>query len=117
MYPSLIVLQQCFADDITDMYLYYYPLLMPSTYITYRSRYWSTHDIPNIKSRHNTGIEYAPSLTHWLTVKYFKGFIDGGLLRISQDAGPYRYYEITPNGLRYLHVFAEIEDDLTPDLR
>jgi len=47
-------------------------------------------------------------------VKFIRGLTDQGLLRISYDNGNYRHYEITPNGLRYLKVFAEIEDDLRP---
>jgi predicted transcriptional regulator len=92
-----------------------------STYITYRSRYEIANDIlrivnenPIIKRRHKTGNGYAANLTHWLTVKYLRGLVDQGLLRISHDAGPYRHYEITFKGIRYLYMFAEIEDDLRP---
>lgn len=58
-------------------------------------------------------VGYAAGLTHGLTVKYLRGLIDQGLLRISHDAGTYRHYEITPKGVRFLKVFAEIEDDLS----
>ena len=71
------------------------------------------NDNPIIKRRHKTGIGYAAGLTHGLTVKYLRGLIDQGLLRISHDAGTYRHYEITPKGVRFLKVFAEIEDDLS----
>jgi predicted transcriptional regulator len=94
---------------------------MRSTYITYRSKYEIAYDIlrivndnPIIKRRYKTGIGYAAGLTHWLTVKYLRGLIDQGLLRISHDAGPYRHYEITPKGIRYLQLFDEIEDGLRP---
>ena len=94
-----------------------------STYIANRSRYEIANDIlrivnesPIIRRRHKTGIGYAARLTHWLTIKYLKGLIEKGLLRISQNAGLYRHYEITPKGIRFLEVFAEIEDDLRPDL-
>jgi DNA-binding PadR family transcriptional regulator len=35
-------------------------------------------------------------------------------LLISSNIGPNQRYEITDRGLRYLQLFAEIEDDLTP---
>jgi predicted transcriptional regulator len=90
----------------------------PSTYISYRSRYGIDNDIlrivndnPVTKRRHKTGMGYAADLTYWLTVKYLRGLLDQTLLRISQDAGPYRHYEITPKGKRYLQVLAGIEED------
>jgi hypothetical protein len=46
----------------------------------------------------------------------FLGLAQQDLLRISQVAGFYQRHEITPKGKRYLQVFAEIEDDLRPDL-
>ena len=47
-------------------------------------------------------------------MRYLGGLTNEGLLRISKDGGPHQRYEITPKGLRYLQVFAEIEDDLRP---
>jgi predicted transcriptional regulator len=92
---------------------------MRSTYITYRSRYEIAYDrlrivndSPIIKRRRKTGIASAAGLTHWLTVKYLRRLIDQGLLRISHDVGTYRHYEITPKGVHFLKVFAEIEDDI-----
>jgi len=49
-----------------------------------------------------------------MTVKYLRGLIDQGLLRISYDVGRYVQYDITPKGIRYLQLFEEIEDDLRP---
>ena len=97
---------------------------MPSSKpITYRSKFEIVNDIlrtvlesPAIKRRHKTTIGHATGLAHWLTVKYLKVLVDQDLLCISQGNGPYGYYEITPKGLRYLQMFAEIEDDLKPDV-
>jgi predicted transcriptional regulator len=82
---------------------------MPIT-IRYRSKFKIINDILRtilenlaIKRRHKT-----------TAVKYLKVLIEQDLLRISHDAGPYRHYEITPKGVRFLKVFAEIEDDLRP---
>lgn len=88
----------------------------------HRDRYDIVNDIlqtvsnnPIIKRRHKTGIGYAANLTHWQTVTYLKGLIDQDLLRrISDDLGPYSYYEITPKGERFLQLFAEMEDALRP---
>jgi predicted transcriptional regulator len=35
-------------------------------------------------------------------------------LLISSNTGPSQHYEITDKGLRYLHIFAELEDNLQP---
>lgn len=93
---------------------------MPVT-IRYRSKFEIANDIlrtvlesPAIKRRHKTTIGYGTSLAHWLTVKYLKILLDQDLLRISHGNGAYGYYEITPKGIRFLEVFAEIEDDLRP---
>jgi predicted transcriptional regulator len=87
--------------------------------VTYRSKFEIVNNTlrtvlenPSIKRRHKTTIGHATGLAHWLTVKYLKVLIEQDLLRISNDAGPYRHYEITPKGIRYLQLFAEIEDDL-----
>jgi predicted transcriptional regulator len=93
----------------------------PSKPITYRSKFEIVNDIlrtvlesPAIKRRHRTTIGYATNLAHWLTVKYLKILVDQDLLRISHGNEAYGYYEITPKGIRFLEVFAEIEDDLRP---
>lgn len=62
----------------------------------------------------NTSIGDAAGLPHVMTVKYLRSLADQDLLHISQDSGPYTNYEMTEKGLRYLQVFAEIEDDLRP---
>ena len=89
-----------------------------SSHISYRSKFEIVNDIlrkvlesPVINRRHKTTIEHATRLAHWLTVKYPKALIELDLFRISNEAGPYRHYEITPKGIRYLQVFGEIEDD------
>lgn len=69
---------------------------------------------PITKRRSKTGIGYATSLSHRMTVRYLGGLIGQGLLRISYDPGLYGHYEITPKGIRYLQIFAEMEDDLWP---
>jgi predicted transcriptional regulator len=56
----------------------------------------------------------ATGLPHGITVKYLRSLANQDLLRISQESGPYAIYEITEKGLRYLQIFAEIEDDLRP---
>lgn len=35
-------------------------------------------------------------------------------LLISSNTGPNQHYEITPNGIRFLEIFTEIEDSLRP---
>jgi len=87
----------------------------------HRDRYYNVNDIlhiinhnPLAKRRSKTSIGYAAGITHRMTVKYLRGLIDQGLLRISYDVGRYVQYDITPKGIRYLQLFEEIEDDLRP---
>jgi predicted transcriptional regulator len=65
-------------------------------------------------SRHSTktSIGSATGMSHGLTYLYVRLLVDQGLLRVSQDSGPYRHYEITEKGLHFLQIFAEVEDDL-----
>ena len=94
-----------------------------SAYTIFRSRYEIANDILQVvnedstimrRRRHKTGIGYAARLTHQFTVRYLRGLTNERLLRVSKEASIYQCYEITPKGLRYLQVFAEIEDDLKP---
>jgi predicted transcriptional regulator len=86
-----------------------------------RDRYYIVNDIlhivyydPIVKRRSRSGIGYAAGLTHKMTLKYLRGLIELGLLRISYDIGQYGHYEVTEKGRKYLQVFDEMEADLRP---
>jgi predicted transcriptional regulator len=58
-------------------------------------------------------ISYQCNLS-WNQLKGYLGpLIDSELLKTTRS-GPDLYYEITDKGQKYLQVFAEIEDDLSP---
>jgi predicted transcriptional regulator len=87
----------------------------------YREKFGIVNDIlrtvlesPTIERRHKSTIGRATAIAHWVTVKYLNVLIEQDLLRISHGNEPDRHYEMTPKGIRYLQVFAKIEDDLQP---
>ncbi|MGH9950923.1 MAG: winged helix-turn-helix domain-containing protein [Nitrososphaeraceae archaeon] len=57
-------------------------------------------------------LAYRCQLT-WQQFKYYRDLLIGRkLLMISSNTGPIQHYEITDKGLRYLKLFAEIQDYL-----
>lgn len=50
----------------------------------------------------------------WEQFKNYRDLLINNKLLISSNIGSLQHYEITEKGLRYLKVFAEIEDDLGP---
>lgn len=59
-----------------------------------------------------TSIGDSAGLSQGMTTNYFRLMVKQDLLRYSKGSWPYSTYEITERGLRYLQLFAEIEDDL-----
>ena len=61
-------------------------------------------------------IEYGARLTYKQASYYIQNLVEFGFLlqRKSTKSVPDHYYEITDKGRRYIHVFAELEDDLLP---
>lgn len=87
----------------------------------HRDRYDIANDIlhivcnaPILSPRHKTGIGCAVSINHKQTAAFLRGLTDLGLLQISYEIGQYSHFEITERGIRYLQLFAEIEDDMKP---
>jgi predicted transcriptional regulator len=89
----------------------------------YRDRYKIARDILSLLPSSNsksaslrrsvkTSIGDFACLSQGMTTNYFRLMVKQDLLRYSEGAGPYSTYEITERGLRYLQLFAEIEDDL-----
>jgi predicted transcriptional regulator len=52
------------------------------------------------------------SQLNWPQFTYYRDFLISCELLIPSDEEPAQYYEITPNGERYLQLFAEMEDGL-----
>jgi|SRR5919106_6020816 predicted transcriptional regulator len=51
----------------------------------------------------------------WAQFTFYRDLLFNQNLLILSNIGPNQRYEITGNGLRYLTLFKEIEDDLRPD--
>lgn len=62
--------------------------------------------------RSATSIGAAAGLPHGLTTKYLRELVDQGLVRMQQDSRFFSYYKIAPKGIRFLVVFAELENNL-----
>ena len=61
-------------------------------------------------------IEYGARLTYKQASRYITVLVEFGFLieMKSTKSRPSHCYEITEKGRRYIHIFAEIEDDLRP---
>jgi predicted transcriptional regulator len=67
------------------------------------------------KCKH-THIAYGASMTYSQLLDYLPKLMESGLLKMT-NIGPDRYYEVSNKGQHYLHIYAEIEEDLHPDPR
>jgi predicted transcriptional regulator len=51
---------------------------------------------------------------NWPQFTYYREILLSNKLLTSSNTEPNHHYEITPKGIRFLGIFAEIEDDLRP---
>jgi predicted transcriptional regulator len=65
------------------------------------------------KCRH-IHIAYGAGMTYSQLLDYLPQLTGSGLLKMTK-VGPDRYYEVSDKGQHYLHIYAEIEEDLYPD--
>jgi predicted transcriptional regulator len=61
-----------------------------------------------------TEVAYRSELT-WKRFREYQDPLTSRRLLIPSDNEATQHYEITPNGIRFLELFAEIEDGLRPE--
>ena len=61
-----------------------------------------------------TELAYGSELT-WKQFIEYRDLLTSRRLLIPSDNEATQHYEITPNSIRFLELFAEIEDDLRPE--
>lgn len=86
----------------------------------HRGNYEIVNDILQfVASKYNCNIAevtFGASLTYFQHKQYLSLLTTRRLILISSESHFCKGYEISDIGRRYLHVFAEIEDDLKPDV-
>lgn len=61
-------------------------------------------------------LAYRCELT-WPQFTYYRDILISNKLLVPSESEPTRYYGITEKGIRYLQVFAGIEEDLCPEYK
>jgi len=84
----------------------------------HRENYEIVNDILQfVASKYNCNraeVTFAASLTYGQQKRYMGFLTHKGLILISSESDYSKGYEISQLGRKYLQVFAEIEDDLSP---